>query len=129
MIAFIVIAGVITWEISTLAENYFKSSADISTPVQCAGKHSSHLVVIKNGNTIPQRAYAPRCDTLIIENEDDVMRLIAFGPHTHHTPYDGITEKLLGPNQSITITLNTAGTYHFHDHTHDEVTGEFTVSP
>lgn len=129
MLAFLVGSVAAAWGIAALAGDYFKSPADISAPVQCSGKHPNHIVVIGNDKATPWHTYAPRCDTMTIKNEDNEIRLIAFGPHEHHIPYDGVTEKVLGPKQSLTITLNAAGTHHFHDHIHDEVTGEFTVSP
>jgi len=43
-------------------------------------------------------------------------------------PYDGVAERFLNKNESFTITLNATGTYHWHDHLHDEVEGYFTVS-
>jgi len=127
---FLIGSAAIAWGVATFAGNHFAIPANIDAPVSCAGKRATNrLVVIQNDKATSWHTYAPLCDTMTIKNADPEIRLIAFGPHEHHTPYDGITEKVLGPNQSLTITLNAAGMYHFHDHIHDEVTGEFTVSP
>ena len=100
----------------------------IPIPSCPAGHHSAHQVVIKNNKVIPVNTVAPRCDSLTITNLDDKERLVAFGLHEHHVPYDGITEKILIQSQSLTVTLVQAGHFRFHDHWHDEVQGTFTVT-
>jgi plastocyanin len=129
MTLFLTGAAGVAWGVAGLAGAHFSAAADASAQVHCSGKHPNHLVIIKGDKATPQHTAAPRCDSLTISNEDNEIRLIAFGPHEHHVAYDGVTERALGPNQSLTITLNAAGTYNFHDHLHDEMTGEFTVSP
>lgn len=96
----------------------------------CAGSHgSSYSVMIMNGKVEPAGTVrAQLCDSLTITNMDSVIREIAFGPHEHHVPYDGIAERELDKNQSVTIVLNQAGTFHWHDHLHDEVEGFFAVT-
>lgn len=86
-----------------------------------------HTVVIHDA-MLPQHTTAKLCDKLTIANEDNQLRLVAFGVHEHHTPYDGITEELLAKGQSLTVTLNQAGTFLFHDHLEDQVNGTFTVT-
>lgn len=89
-----------------------------------------HQVIIENNIVVPHNTAAKLCDSLVIINEDSIIRLIAFGPHEHHIAYDGITEQTLGENQSLTVILDQLGTYSFHDHLHYSytTTGEFTVS-
>ncbi|HSX06439.1 MAG TPA: hypothetical protein VLG92_01830 [Candidatus Saccharimonadia bacterium] len=96
----------------------------------CKGNSSpvAHKVVIKDGKVSDGHVKGKLCDTLTIINDDSVTREVAFGPHEHHVPYDGIAERLLSKNQSLTITLNQAGSFHWHDHIHDEVEGYFAVS-
>lgn len=93
-----------------------------------AGHHSAHQVIIQNNKVIPVNTVAQLCDSLTITNLDDKERLVAFGLHEHHVPYDGITEKTLIQGQSLTVTLVQAGHFRFHDHWHDEVQGTFTVT-
>jgi hypothetical protein len=102
-----------------------QSHAD--TVAACVAIGSDRKVVIKNNTMTPDHVSAPRCDKLTITNNDDINRLIAFGPHEHHVAYDGVTERLLTPGQSLTVTLNQLGNFEFHDHLHDEVQGTFTV--
>lgn len=90
-----------------------------------SGKH--HTAVIKNDRIQPQAVHADRCDTLTVVNKDQITREIGFGQHDRHVAYDGVKERMLLPNQSLTITLNKTGDYHYHDHFHDEVEGTFTV--
>lgn len=85
-------------------------------------------VFISNGRVDPSHVTGRLCDTLQIVNRDSVIRELAFGPHYHHLTYDGITEEVVGPGQGIVITMNKIGTYHFHDHLHEDIIGDFTVS-
>lgn len=86
------------------------------------------MVTIWQNELHPAHTTAQLCDTLTITNADNTIRLMAFGAHDHHVPYDDITEQVLGRGQSLTLTLNQLGTYHYHDHLHDEIVGDFTVS-
>jgi plastocyanin len=96
-----------------------------SKPVASA---ESHSVMIMDGKVEPGTTTAKLCDTLTFTNMDNIAREIAFGPHENHVPYDGVAEKVLNKDQSFTITLNQTGSFHFHDHLHDEVQGYFTVT-
>lgn len=103
-----------------------QSRAD--TVSDCSTVNTDHQVIIEHDKMTPDHVTAPLCDRLTITNKDDTNRLMAFGPHEHHVAYDGVTERLLGPGQSLTVTFNQAGTFGFHDHLHDEVRGTFTVT-
>lgn len=124
IVAIVVIAGLV----SHFASSYL-SQADAARNPSCSGTHADHKVTIKNDVASPGYIDAPQCDTLTIVNADQEDRLIAFGLHEKHEPYDGVTEKLLKQNQSLTVTLRQAGNFRFHDHIHDEVGGTFTVTP
>jgi plastocyanin len=94
-----------------------------------AGETSAvHKATIRDGKVSNDHIYGKVCDTITITNKDAMSREIAFGNHDHHVPYDGVTERVLGENESFTITLDKAGSYHWHDHLHDEVEGFFTVT-
>jgi predicted lipid-binding transport protein (Tim44 family) len=93
----------------------------------CPVGGTDHTVVIQHDVATPDHVTAPRCDRLTIANDDATSRLVAFGLHEHHTPYDGVTERLLTQGQSLTVTLDQTGNFRFHDHLHDEVQGTFTV--
>jgi len=94
----------------------------------CPAHPQDHKVVIQNDQVFPEHTSAPRCDTLTITNLDDENRLIAFGPHENHVPYDGVAERLLSSGEGFTVRLNQTGNFRFHDHIHDEVQGTFTVT-
>jgi hypothetical protein len=94
---------------------------------QGSGTVARHTIVITNSKVSDDKIQGKLCDTLTITNDDAVIREVAFGPHEHHVPYDGVAERLLSKGQSLTITLNQAGSFHWHDHIHDEVEGYFTV--
>jgi len=85
-------------------------------------------IVIRGGTVSAAQVNAKLCDTLTITNQDKTLREVAFGEHDHHASYDGVAERVLQNGQSLTITLNKTGTYHWHDHLHDEVEGYFTVT-
>jgi hypothetical protein len=95
---------------------------------QCAASGTLHVVTIRNNAVIPEHTSAKLCDRLIIKNLDKNSRLIAFGLHEEHVPYDGVSERLLGQNESFTVTLSQTGDFRFHDHLQDEVQGTFTVA-
>lgn len=95
----------------------------------CNGVHSeSHMVMIMDSKVDNDHISGKLCDTMTITNMDNVSREIAFGPHEDHVPYDGVAERVLNKGQSLTITFNKTGSYHWHDHIHDEVEGFFTVT-
>ena len=87
-----------------------------------------HTVVVKDGEVSDDNIVAQLCDELVIVNKDSTPRNIAFGVHDRHTSYDGVSERLLGKDNELTVTLVKAGKYHWHDHLHDEVEGYFTVT-
>ena len=97
--------------------------------VHCSRTGTTHYVTITGSAMVPQHTTGQLCDKLTITNQDDVLRLIAFGPHEHHIAYDGITEQVLDQNQSLTVMLDQPGNFTFHDHLNDSVQGTFTVSP
>lgn len=93
----------------------------------CKSTGTNHVVTIQNGRMNPAETDGSYCDTLTIRNEDEVTREIGFGAHDHHTAYDGIKERILTKGESFTVTLSKKGTFHFHDHFHDETHGDFIV--
>lgn len=95
--------------------------------VGCSNHSINHKVVILDDKVSPSHTIAQKCDTLTITNQDSTERLIAFGRHDDHVPYDSVSERLLQKNESFTVTLEQAGNFRFHDHEHDEVQGTFTV--
>ena len=125
-IGIVLVAGIIFAGVHYASDHYL-SNAKAKPAMQCPGKHVSHLVLIQGDAMVPEHTQALLCDTLTITNKDDALRLVAFGPHDDHQPYDGVTEKLLKRGQSLTITLNKTGTYQFHDHLQDVARGDFTV--
>ena len=133
IVAMIVVGGVVFFGTQYVADNYLdgrgsQATAEHSHETQtCKKTGQSHSVVIQGDTMIPQHTYAVLCDTLTVTNQDDIERDLAFGVHDHHQAYDGQTENMLKKGQSITVVLNQAGTFKFHDHLHDEVQGTFTV--
>lgn len=103
------------------------SKREKAETVDCPDKGPNHTVEIKNTQIIPESVNANICDELTLVNKDDKLRLIAFGVHDSHIYYSGVTEKVLKKDESLTITLNQAGTYIFHDHLQEEVQGQFSV--
>lgn len=95
----------------------------------CSGNHIQTFTVMIQDNHAPlTNVYGKLCDEITFENQDAVTREIAFGPHDNHVPYDGVAEKFLNKGQRFTIRLDQTGTFHWHDHLHDNVNGYFTVS-
>ncbi len=124
VIAAFVVAGVLGFGVAVLVQQNTKTATTPCTTLE--GKR--HEFVIANNIVSPARLTATRCDTLTVTNRDKVERIIAFGNHDHHVAYDGIEEQKLAKGQSLTVTLDRVGSFHFHDHLHDEVEGYFTVT-
>ncbi len=95
----------------------------------CQGQHTNHLVTIKSGQVSPVRTLAIKCDTLTILNEDKASREFAFGYHTQHLSYAGLTQVAIRKGLSKTITLSETGSFQFYDQAHEETAGNFTVLP
>jgi plastocyanin len=110
-----------------LLSQHYLNNDKAKTVVTCFGQHSTHTVTIQNSVVEPDHVQASVCDRLTITNQDDQRRLMAFGEHTHHTAYDGVTERLLNKGDSVTITLDKRGSYIIHDHYQDAVEATFTV--
>ena len=112
-----------------LTENYLKNEPK-KTPVtvsDCKQKGKNHLITLQDDQMLPKHTEAKLCDTLTVVNRDPRVRLMAFGVHSRHIHYDGVSEKELETEQSFSVTLNQTGTYKVHDHLQDEVQGNFTV--
>jgi len=89
---------------------------------------TTYTIAIYDGVASPASVSAQQCDILTITNQDPTPRLIAFGPHDSHIIYDGVTEKELTLNQSLTITLVQTGSFLVHDHAHEVVKANFVVT-
>ncbi len=126
---FILVCVVVVSGTLYLSDKYLPSNPAQQGLANCKGSnHPAQHVTIANNFVQPALTQAKLCDTLTITNSDDTQRLMAFGPHDHHIEYDGTSEKLLAKGQSLTVTLNKAGTFIFHDHLEQQVLGQFIVS-
>lgn len=86
-----------------------------------------HKISIVDGKAIPSFIQAKRCDSITFINEDDKNRTIMFGDYPNHSSYGGETEKTVLKGRPKTITLNTVGTFKYHDHEDPKLRGSFTV--
>lgn len=126
----IAFAAIVLISVYYLSSRYLLAPSNSSRPTiaDCKVQRQNHKAVILNNSISPALTRASLCDTLTIINNDETVRLIAFGPHDDHQPYDGVAEKELSKGQSFTITLNQIGTFHFHDHIEDVAQADFTVT-
>ena len=116
--------------VSHQADKNTQTKNGLTTDRACARQQQdNHNIIIQNGVTTPSHVLARQCDLLTIINQDEEGREVAFGLHENHTPYDGVAEKYLVKDQSITVTLIQTGSFRVHDHIHDEVQATFTVNP
>jgi len=125
VVTFVVIVGGIVWLTTWTTSGLLTSHKDAAG--FCAGHLVTHTVTIENDTATPVHTQAARCDRLTIINRDDKRREIAFGIHDRHVAYDGVLQRLLRKNESLTVNLTQSGDYHFHDHFQEEVEGTFTV--
>lgn len=123
----VILAGIaVVFAVLQLSE---RNVTDASAVDPCKGKMSqTHNVVVSGDQLEPPHSVAKLCDKLKITNADGVVRIMAFGQHSNHQAYDGVTQKTLGQNQSFSVTLTRAGTYIIHDHLDERVSGDFTVN-
>jgi cytochrome o ubiquinol oxidase subunit IV len=91
------------------------------------GTGMNYKIELKNNTANPRHIDAQLCDTLTIVNLDGEARMINFGVHEKHQTYAGETGKTIRPGRNMVITLTEPGTYKFHDHLLDEISGDFTV--
>ena len=126
----ILVSGVVVTGTLYLSNRFLNNDSNAKQPtvIQCISKGPTHVVTIQNDAANPKHTDGKVCDVLTIINNDNKVRLMAFGPHEEHRAYDGVTEQELKQGQSLTITLNQAGTFEFHDHIGDIVQGDFTVT-
>src|SRR4051812_48753498 len=71
----------------------------------CKTTGPTHEIIIKNKTVKPGSVTGSACDKLKITNLDTETREIGFGAHEHHTPYDGVTDRVLRQGQSLTVTM------------------------
>lgn len=131
-VSIVIASGLFLWGVVYFSNLYLaqKSGHSIheSKTVSCKNTQgTAYVATIFNDRITPLNTDAQLCDTLTIINNDANPRLIAFGVHDQHTPYDGVEEKILKKDESIKITLNQQGKFLFHDHDDDSVRGTFTV--
>lgn len=93
-----------------------------------AGTGTNYKVMVMDNIVTPSHVDAHLCDTLTIMNHDEVTREITFGEHFHHSKYAGETSENVRPGRSMVVRLTELGTYKFHDHMMDQVSGDFTVT-
>ena len=92
------------------------------------GTGTIYKIELKNNTASPGHVDAHLCDTLIVMNLDNATRQINFGVHDKHMAYAGDTGGALRPHRNMVLRLTELGTYKFHDHLLDEVSGDFTVT-
>lgn len=128
IIGVLIVGGGVFWLTRYVSGNFLDSKANADKAAKtCQRIGTTHTVIISGDKTEPAHTTAQRCDKLVITNNDEKIRDMAFGVHDHHVAYDGVTIKTLTKGQSLTVTLNETGTFLFHDHHQEEVGGDFTV--
>jgi plastocyanin len=125
LLSFVVMGVIVAAGVVAVGGKMLTGHSEASTTCATTGK--TIAVKIKDDVMSPRVLTVHRCDKMTITNLDPTTREIGFGEHDHHSSYDGISEKVIRQNESFTITFNKTGTFHFHDHFHDEVEGQFTV--
>lgn len=93
------------------------------------GTGEVHRIELKHNTANPSHTDAKLCDTIIIINADSAARDIEFGVHAKHETYAGEMGKSISPGRNMALTLTELGTYKFHDHFLDAISGDFTVAP
>ena len=129
IIVIVLAAATLVTTVFTISSRYLKRETDAKlAKTTCNQLGIGHIINVTDTSVSPSDTQAKRCETLTVVNKSSKLRLMAFGPHEDHQPYNGITEKDLTVGKSFTVTLNQTGTYRIHDHTNDELAAYFTVS-
>jgi plastocyanin len=127
--AWVAAVAVIIFGIFVFSDNFMGSRSEKeSAATECQGSHQNHKITIRDDKATPKHVEGSLCDTLTVTNEDDRIRLMAFGKHDDHVAYDGVSEKYVKKGQSFTVTLVKPGTYIVHDHLQEDAGGTFTVT-
>jgi cytochrome o ubiquinol oxidase operon protein cyoD len=96
----------------------------------CSGETGKNYTIELKGNkATPRHTDARLCDTILFVNLDDETRDIEFGVHDLHTMYAGEGGKSIRPGRNMSLRLTELGTFKFHDHIQDAISGTFTVKP
>jgi len=91
----------------------------------CQGTNDNHIVTIKDDKANPIHTQANRCDTLTFLNKDKAKHYMMFDPPA----YGGEDMIVLDDGRPETITLNQSGSFMFHDHMIQSLSGHLTVTP
>jgi hypothetical protein len=126
---FVAITAIVIGLTVVLSNKFLHQEKSVDAPAQCQTVGKTHPVAIKDGTVQPSNIDARLCDQLSIQNLGTQTRLIGFGNHARHVAYNGVTERLLKQGQTLTLVLNQAGTYHFHDHYQPSLEVDFVVRP
>lgn len=93
------------------------------------GTGTVYKIELKSNQASPNHVDARLCDTIMLINMDDQVRDIEFGVHEEHVMYAGEGGQEIRPGRNMVITLTELGTFRFHDHIQDRISGDFTVNP
>jgi hypothetical protein len=108
-------------------DSQYTGAVNAGSARKCHGWHADHAVVLNSEHSAPRHLQAKLCDTLTLSNDSDTALLLAFGPHYKHVQYAGTDEHYLYGGKTLKVVLAQPGTFEFHDHLRDKLTGYFTV--
>jgi len=117
----------VVFAVATLANRALGNKKSGTTTAECAETGTEYVVHIQDSQPTITDINTKLCDKLTIVNDDNQLRLIAFGVHENHKAYNGVTEHTLEQGEQFSVTLNQTGGFTFHDHLHDTFLGKFTV--
>lgn len=93
----------------------------------CGVAQHNLTVVIQKERFKPAKIRAKRCDKLTFINKDNKMHSVVFGTHDQHIPYGDFIQEYLQPKERFSLRLSQSGTFQFHDHLHEEMTGQLVI--
>lgn len=95
----------------------------------CQQLLQNHRVVIQDNQVSPLYTFASKCDTISFINDNEEQIEILFGAYPEQLIYAGLTEVVVKPGRSETITLSETGSFGFYYSQFTEASGSFTVNP
>lgn len=97
--------------------------------LECDKPGQQHRVSLAEDRFAPQVISIARCDTVVIENNDQTLSYnLNFGSRDSHQVYPGYRASTIIPGESITLDAFAAGKYQLHDHFRDTARLDLTIS-
>lgn len=98
-----------------------------ATPGASSNKPASATITYSDSGYSPKTITVKAGDTVAIKNTTSHDMQFDSDPHPVHTNNPELNVDLVSPGQTLTFTVNTKGTFGYHDHLNPSDTGTIIV--